>query len=109
MQAGSSQHWSRSRYQFGFIQSLKVWVKSHIFNSSQVLTPCLHAITFLRGAVLSQEQKDGKERVIAYASRALSKAERKYSVTRQELLTAVTFIHQFCQFFTNSYWADTLY
>ena len=50
------------------------------------------------GAVLSQEQEDGKEKVVAYASRALSKAERKYSVTRQELLAAVTFIHQFCQF-----------
>ena len=50
------------------------------------------------GAVLSQEQEDGKERVIAYASRALSKAERRYSVTRQELLAAVTFIHQFRQF-----------
>ena len=50
------------------------------------------------GAVLSQIQKDGTERVVAFASRAMSKSERKYSVTRQELLAAVTFIHHFRQF-----------
>ena len=44
------------------------------------------------GAILSEEQEDDKKRVIAYSSRALSKAERKYSVARQELLAAVTFI-----------------
>ena len=37
------------------------------------------------GAVLSQIQ-EGIERVIAYYSRVLSKAERNYCVTRRELL-----------------------
>jgi len=40
------------------------------------------------GAVLSQKQ-DGKEKVIGYFSRVLSKAERNYCVTRRELLAVV--------------------
>ena len=46
------------------------------------------------GAVLSQVV-DGKERVISYASRTLSRAERRYCVTRRELLAIVTFVQQF--------------
>ena len=46
------------------------------------------------GAVLSQHQ-DGVERVIAYGSRALTKSERNYCVTRRELLTLVYFMQYF--------------
>ena len=46
------------------------------------------------GAVLSQVQ-DGKERVIAYASRTFSPAERNYSVTRRELLAVIHFVQHF--------------
>lgn len=49
-----------------------------------------HAI----GAVVSQ--RIGKvEKVVAYASRSLSKSERKYCVTRKELLALVYFVKYF--------------
>ena len=50
------------------------------------------------GAVLSQMQDNGLERVVAYASRVLTKAERWYSVTRKELLAVVVFVNHFCQY-----------
>ena len=46
------------------------------------------------GGVFSQVQ-DGEERVVAYASRSLSKAERRYCVTRKELLAVVHFTKHF--------------
>ena len=49
------------------------------------------------GAVLSQIQ-DGEERVISYASRLYSTAERRYCVTRKELLAVVFFMKQFRQY-----------
>ncbi|XP_052271790.1 uncharacterized protein LOC127872504 [Dreissena polymorpha] len=49
------------------------------------------------GAVLSQMQ-EGRERVIAFASRATNKAERNYCITEQELLAVVYFIQYFRQY-----------
>ena len=46
------------------------------------------------GAVLSQEQGD-ELKVIAYASKSLSKSEKNYCVTRKELLAVVTY----CKYF----------
>jgi transposase InsO family protein len=46
------------------------------------------------GAVLSQMQ-GGLERVISYASRKLTKSERRYCVTRKELLAVYNFIKYF--------------
>ena len=47
------------------------------------------------GAVLSQIDDNGMERVVAYGSRVLSKPERRYCVTRRELLAVVFFTRQF--------------
>jgi hypothetical protein len=48
------------------------------------------------GAASSQVQ-DGKERVVAYASKVLSKSERKYCMTRK-VLAVVTLIKHFRPF-----------
>ena len=50
------------------------------------------------GAVLSQTDEEGRERVIAYESRALSKPERRYCVTQRELLAVVEFTKQYCSY-----------
>lgn len=47
------------------------------------------------GAVLSQKQPDGTERVLAYGSRALHCHERNYYATRLEMLALVDFIDPF--------------
>ena len=64
------------------------------FNESFILDT--DASNFPIGAVLSQKQwTDGQEKVVAYASRALTKSERKYCVTRKELLPMVYFVKYF--------------
>eukprot|EP00731_Ephydatia_muelleri_P025190 Em0017g273a len=50
------------------------------------------------GAVLSQISDEGSERVIAYASRSLSRPEQRYCVTHKELLAVVSFVQQFRQY-----------
>jgi len=49
------------------------------------------------GVVLSQKQ-NGKEKVISYFSRVLSKAERNYCVMRRKLLSIVESIKSFHQY-----------
>jgi len=49
------------------------------------------------GAVLSQLQS-GEEKVIAYASRTMSNAEKKYATTRKKLLAVVYGLKQFRQY-----------
>ena len=52
------------------------------------------ASSFGLWAVLSQVQ-DGQERVIAYASKALSKSQKRYCTTYRELLALVLFVKHF--------------
>ena len=68
-----------------------------------VLTPPDPALPFLldtdasndgMGAVLSQPGPEG-EQVVAYFSRIFSKSERRYCVTRRELLAVVTAVRHF--------------
>ena len=49
------------------------------------------------GAVLLQEQ-DGVQRVIAYGSHRLSKAQKNYSTTKKELLACVTFVQEYSHY-----------
>ena len=54
---------------------------------------------FAMGAVLSQEQ-EGKEVVLAYSSKSLSKEQKKYCVTRKEFLAIVFHL----KYFRNYLW-----
>ncbi len=47
------------------------------------------------GAVLSQRDANGVERVIAYGSCSLNKAESNFSTTRREFLSLVSFTKKF--------------
>ena len=46
------------------------------------------------GAILTQKQGT-EDRVIAYASKTLSKSQRNYSATKRELFAIVHFTHYF--------------
>ena len=52
------------------------------------------ASSYGSGAVLSQVQENGEEKVIAYGNKSLSKTQRNYCTTMKELLTCVVFVKQ---------------
>ena len=48
-----------------------------------------------QGAVLSQQQNDGVQHPVAYASRSMSLAERNYCVTELEMLAVIWTMQHF--------------
>ena len=50
------------------------------------------------GAVLSQVNSNGHDKPISFASRFLSKTEKKWSVTERELLAIIWALSQFCEY-----------
>ena len=76
--------------------------------SSDILTYPIPGLRFILdtyvsvGAVLSQEQ-DGRERVIAYMSRAINKLEQLYCPTRKELLAVIYALRSFHSYLYGQY------
>ena len=79
-------------------------ILKHALTSSPILIyPCLEKEFILdtdasgtgTGAVLSQIGDDGREHVIAYYSKSLSKQQRQYCVTRREILAIVQAVRHF--------------
>ena len=77
-------------------------LKKSLVNAPILGYPCISGTYILDtdasgygiGAVLSQIQ-DGQERVLAYYSKSLSKTERRYCVTRRELLAVIDSIKHY--------------
>ena len=82
-------HWD-ARCEASFEALKKICSEAPVLAYADYTKPfILHtdASTTGRGAVLYQKQDDGKERVIAYASRTLNKAERNYDAHKLEFLS----------------------
>ncbi|HSN24248.1 MAG TPA: RNase H-like domain-containing protein, partial [Methylomicrobium sp.] len=77
-----------------------------LLTSAPVLSAPMDTGTFILDAdssneavgVVLQQVQDGKERVIAYASRCLDNAERSYCTTRKELLAVIYGLKKYRQF-----------
>ena len=77
------------------LQSTKVLVH---YNPSMPLLLTCDSFAYGIGAVLSHRMPDGTDRPIAYASRSLSKAEKKYAQLEREglaLIYGVTKLHKY--------------
>ena len=88
--------WTK-KYQEAFDSLKSKLIQAPIFSFPNFSEPFIldtDASNTAIGAVLSQHI-DGQENVVVYASRTLTKSERKYCVTRKELLEMVHFVKYF--------------
>ena len=93
-------HWQDPAKDSGDPVLLKSW--QNIVKSVQIArrfqkrgsrAPMIPLCTPIIGEPL--EKQDGVEKVIAYGSSTLTKAERNYSVTRREMLALISFLRRF--------------
>ena len=66
-----------------------------VFPSSIWRVPAGHRRLRPGGRRCPVQVQDGEEKVIAYSSKKLNKQQRRYCVTRRELLAVVTFLREF--------------
>ena len=83
-------HW-RPTHEKAFQDLKHIWLKSVVLTFSDLKTSYMHtnANAVASGATLSQENKQGKLRPIACASRKLSHTENNYPAHEKECLSVV--------------------
>ncbi|XP_049524062.1 uncharacterized protein K02A2.6-like [Dermacentor silvarum] len=94
--------WTWGPAQASAFEKLKSMLSSDIclarYNPALLTTVSADASSFGLGAVLLQDQPSGERRPVAYASRALTETERRYSQIEKEALAATWAINRFDEF-----------
>ncbi|XP_026726970.1 uncharacterized protein K02A2.6-like [Trichoplusia ni] len=100
LKKGKHWQWTKThRYVFNKIKQLlcSTEVLTHFDISLESIVTCDASARGL-GAVLAQRASDGSERVVAYASRALTAAELHYSQIHKEALAIIFAVDKFHQY-----------
>jgi hypothetical protein len=97
LKKGVAYNWNKEQ-RFAFEQLKHALITSPILifpNFEKQFVLLTDASTFGLGAILSQLDEDGNDRVIAYASRTCNKAESNYSATELECLAVIWAVKHF--------------